>query len=73
MIQTYLELEAINDVLDVGAGQRLSKAQLFGKVDLCVELMELLKEVLLRHRTFHDGAAATGQHHQPNSTGFLLR
>lgn len=55
----YLKFETINNILDVGAGQRLSEAQLFGKVDLCVELMKLLKKLLLRHWTFKDGAAMT--------------
>lgn len=48
---SHLEFEAVHDVLDVGAGQRLSEAQLFGEVDLVVEFVELLQELLLRHRT----------------------
>ena len=55
----HLEFEAVHDVLDVGAGQRLSEAQLFGEVDLVVELVELLQELLLRHGTVQDGAATT--------------
>lgn len=54
-----LEFEAVHDVLDVGAGQRLPEAQLFGKVDLVVELVQLLQKLLLRHRTVQDGAATT--------------
>lgn len=56
---SHLEFEAVHDVLDVGASQRLSEAQLFGKVDLSVELVELLQKLLLRHRTVQDGATNT--------------
>lgn len=56
---SHLELEPVDDVLDVGAGQRLSEAQLFGKVDLVVEFVQLLQKLLLRHRTVQDGAATT--------------
>lgn len=56
---SHLEFEAVDDVLDVGAGQRLSEAQLFGKVDLVVEFVELLQKLLLRHRAVQDGAATT--------------
>lgn len=68
---SHLEFEAVDDVLDVGAGQRLSEAQLFGKVDLSVELVELLQKLLLRHGTVQDGAANTRpadkscNHHKP--------
>lgn len=53
---SHLEFEAVHDVLDVRAGQRLSETQLFGKVDLVVELVELLQKLLLRHWTLQDGA-----------------
>lgn len=56
-VMRHLEFEAVDDVLDVGAGQRLSEAQLFGEVDLVVEFVELLQELLLRHWTVQDGAA----------------
>lgn len=56
---SHLEFEAVHDVLDVGAGQRLSEAQLFGKVDLVVELVQLLQKALLRHGAVQDGAAQT--------------
>ena len=55
--ERHLEFEAVHDVLDVGARQRLSEAQLFGKVDLVVELVKLLQKLLLGHRTVQDGAA----------------
>ncbi len=54
-----LEFEAVDDVLDVRAGQRLSEAQLFGEVDLVVEFVKLLQKLLLRHRTVQDGATMT--------------
>lgn len=73
---SHLEFEAVHDVLDVGASQRLSEAQLFGKVDLSVELVELLQKLLLRHRTVQDGAANTHDqqikscnHHKPLMAG----
>ncbi len=56
---SHFEFEAVDDVLDVGAGQRLSEAQLFGEIDLVVELVQLLQKLLLRHRTVQDGAART--------------
>lgn len=54
-----LQFEAVHDVLNVGAGQRLSEAQLFGEVDLVVEFVQLLQELLLRHRSVQDGPATT--------------
>lgn len=50
----HLDFEAVHNVLDVRAGQSLPEAELFGKVDLVVELMELLKELLLCHRALQD-------------------
>lgn len=55
---SHLDFEAVHDVLDVGAGQRLSETQLFGEVDLVVELVELLQKLLLRHWTLQDGTEA---------------
>lgn len=55
----HLEFEPVHDVLDVRAGQRLPEAQLLSKVDLAVELMELLQELLLGDGTVQDGAAHT--------------
>lgn len=59
MERSDLELQPVHDVLDVGAGQRLSEAQLFGEVDLVVELVQLLQELLLGHGTVQDGPAGT--------------
>lgn len=43
----HLEFESVHDVLDIRAGQRLPEAQLLGKVDFAVELMQLLQELLV--------------------------
>lgn len=47
---SHLDLESVHNVLDVGAGQGLSEAELLGKVDLVVELMKLLQKLLLGNR-----------------------
>lgn len=48
---SHFDLETIHNVLYVWAGESLSKAELFSKVDLVIKLMKLLQKFLLRDRT----------------------
>lgn len=57
LICSHFNFEAIYDVLYVRAGEGLSEAELFSKVDLVIELVKLLQKLLLCYRTVQNHTA----------------
>lgn len=57
LICSHFNFEAIYDVLYIRAGEGLSEAELFSKVDLVIELVKLLQKLLLCYRTVQNHTA----------------